>query len=117
MTHLSAFFNSIDWWTLIPDWTHDLVTTGYGTLGAADYAGSGINAAGTLAAIYMPSNRTMTVDMSLFAGTVTCRWFDPTDGSYAADAASPHANSGTHDFSHAGTNSLGDADWILLLEA
>lgn len=50
-------------------------------------------------------------------GTVTARWFDPTDGSYTADAASPLSNSGTHDFSRATANADGDADWILLLEA
>jgi len=58
----------------------------------------------------------MTVDMSKFSGTVTCRWFDPTDGSYAADAASPHANSSSHDFSRSGANAGGDHDWVLVLE-
>lgn len=112
-----TFFNSKAWYNLVPDLTHTVLTVGYGTKGTADYAACAITADDTLAIIYMPSNRTMTVDMSEFADTVTCRWFDPTDGSYEVDAASPHANSGTHDFSHAGTNSDGDADWVLILEA
>lgn len=111
-----TFFNSIAWYSLVPDTSHNVLTAGYGTIGTADYAPCAIDAGGTLAVIYMPSNRSMTVDMSQFSGTVTARWFDPTDGSYIADAASPLSNTGTHNFSRASTNSTGDADWILILE-
>lgn len=123
ISYLVSLFQAYNWWNLVPDNAHDVLTVGYGTYDANgsidtnDYAACSWIADGSLAMIYMPTNRTMTVDMSKFSGTVTCRWFDPTDGSYAADAASPHANSGTHDFSHAGANSAGAADWVLVLEA
>lgn len=116
-SRFAAFVRSKEWYNLVPDSTNTVLTVGYGTKGTADYAPCAITPDDTLAIIYMPSNRTMTVDMSEFSGTVTCRWFDPTNGSYTADAASPHTNTGTHDFSRAGTNSSGDADWILVLEA
>lgn len=122
LTYLHDLFVNKEWYSLVPDQTHAILTAGYGTSADeipsdSDYATCAAVADGSLAIIYMPDNRTMTVDMSFFSGSVTCRWYDPTDGSYAADAASPHANSGTHDFSHAGTNSVGDADWLLVLEA
>lgn len=117
MGYYHDLISAIDWFSLVPDTAHALLTSGYGTPGASDFAPAAMDAGGTLGLIYMPSNRTMSVDMSQFSGTVTCRWFDPTDGTYTADAASPHVNSGTHDFSRAGANSAGDADWLLLLEA
>jgi Protein of unknown function (DUF4038)/Putative collagen-binding domain of a collagenase len=114
---MGTFFNSLVWQTLAPDSiSHNVLTAGYGTRGSEDFAPCGYAADGNLAVIYMPSNRTMTIDMSKFSGTITARWFDPTDGSYVADAASPLSNTGTHNFSRSGANSSGDHDWILLLE-
>ena len=110
-----TFFEAVAWHMLAPD-AHAVLTSGYGTIGTADYATCSVDSGGTLAAIYMPSNRTMTIDMTQFSGTVTARWYDPTNGSYTADAASPLSNTGTHDFSRAGANSAGDHDWLLLLE-
>lgn len=112
-----AFIKSIAWSSLIPDFAHSVLTVGYGTPGAADFAPCSAADDGSVAVIYMPSNRAMTVDMSTFSGEVTGRWFDPTNGSYSDAEFSPFPNTGTHVFSHAGTNSAGDADWILLLEA
>lgn len=117
MTHLGSLFNSIPWDTLVPDSSHTLITSGYGTIGSSNYLGAAINSTGTLAVIYMPSNRTMIMDMSQFSGTVVARWYDPTDGSYKDDTASPLSNSGTHKFSRSSTNASGDHDWMLLLQA
>ena len=117
MTLCAALFRAFAWYNLAPDSSHALVTSGYGTIGTSDFAGAAKDSGGHLAMIYMPSNRTMTVAMSLFAGTVTARWYDPTNGSYTADAASPLANSSTHNFSRSGANNAGAADWILVLEA
>lgn len=123
ITRLKALLINRAWYDLVPDVTaHLVLTTGYGTYASPgnidtnDFAPCTMTADGKLALIYMPTNRTMTVDMSKFSGTVTCRWFDPTDGSYTADAASPHTNSGSHDFSRSATNAAGDPDWVLVLE-
>lgn len=117
MTHLRNLFAAYSWSGLVPDTGHSFLTSGYGTIDTADYAGCGKNAGGTLAIIYMPSNRTMTVDMSQMAGSTTARWYDPTNGSYTSDAASPVAASGTHQFSRAGANAGGAQDWVLVLTA
>lgn len=122
--YFKALFEAYPWWTLVPDTANDILTAGYGTKrtgavqpDAADpYCICAAAADGSLAMIYMPTDHSMDVDMSTFSGTVTCRWYDPTDGSYTADAASPHANSGTHTFSRAGANHDGDHDWVLVLE-
>jgi hypothetical protein len=120
--HLKNLFEAYSWHLLVPDTAHAVLTNGYATWAtgttkpdANDYARAAWITSGSLAIIYMSTNRTMSVDMSKFSGTVTCRWFDPTDGSYTADAASPHANSGSHDFSRSGANAGGDHDWVLVL--
>lgn len=118
MTHLGGLFNSIDWHLLAPDSSvHDVLISGYGTRGNDDFAPCGYASDGSLAVIYMPSNRTMTVDMTEFSGSVTARWYDPTSGQFENDAASPVANTDSHEFSHAGNNDDDDDDWVLILEA
>lgn len=123
LTYLRTLLVNRKWYDLVPDAAHAVLTVGYGTYDATavpsgnNYATCAYLTDGSLALVYMPDNRTMTIAMSQFSGTVTCRWYDPTNGSYATDAASPHTNTGTHDFSRASTNSAGAADWILVLEA
>jgi hypothetical protein len=121
----NQFFESLVWWNLVPSTDNSILTAGYGTYDSSnshfgnisDYATTAWIADGSLVIIYMPTARTMTVDMSKMKGTTTARWFDPTDGSYATDAASPLANSGTHNFSRAGANAYGEHDWLLVLTA
>jgi len=65
---------------------------------------------------YMPTRRTITVDMTQLSGPVTARWYDPANGTYSSIAGSPFANTGTRQFMPAGNNSVGDGDWVLVLE-
>jgi hypothetical protein len=53
--------------------------------------------------------------MSQFAAQVTARWFDPTAGTYASIGS--FANSGTHTFNSPSTNSAGQNDFVLVLQA
>jgi hypothetical protein len=66
---------------------------------------------------YLPTIRTITVDMSKLASIATARWYDPTKGEYADIDGSPFANAGSRKFTPPGNNSSGDGDWILVLEA
>jgi hypothetical protein len=66
---------------------------------------------------YMPTIRTMTVDMSKLADIATARWFDPTNGTYVVADGSPFVNAGDRRFIPPGNNSTGDGDWVLVLEA
>jgi len=120
--YLKTLFETYDWWLLVPDTSHTVLTDGYATWATGttqpdsnEFAYCAWITDGSLAIIYMSDNRTMTVDMSEFNGTVTARWYDPTDGGYTTDAASPLSNSGTHEFSRAVANDAGDDDWLLVL--
>ena len=65
---------------------------------------------------YIPSARTLTIDMTRLAGPATAHWYDPTNGAYRNVVGSPLANSGSWQFATPGKNASGDDDWVLLLE-
>jgi hypothetical protein len=50
-------------------------------------------------------------------GAVTAQWYDPTNGAYSSIDGSPLGNDGLVEFSTPGANSVGDDDWLLVLEA
>ena len=72
---------------------------------------------GSLTIVYMPTIRTITVDMSKLGGMATARWYDPTNGKYAPINGSPFPSTGTRKFAAPGSNGLGEGDWVLVLEA
>ena len=114
------------WHTLAPDQAHTLVTAGFGTYSSGgtmyssistnDYATAARNTDGTLALIYVPTARTITIAMTAFSGPVNGRWYDPTTGTYQAIIGSPFLNVGSLAFSTPGTHSDGASDWVLVLE-
>ncbi len=116
-------FASRPWFNLIPDQAHTVVTAGYGTfadsgaLGDNDYLTAARTPDGALVMAYMPTARTITVDMAALAAPAYASWYDPSNGTYAAIPGSPLANAGARDFTPPGSNADGDGDWVLVLEA
>jgi Protein of unknown function (DUF4038)/Putative collagen-binding domain of a collagenase len=80
------------------------------------YAPAARTSDGTLVMVYLPSTRSITVDMSTLAGPASARWYDPTNGSYIAIDGSPLQNLGRHQFRPPASNTAGDGDWVLVLE-
>jgi Protein of unknown function (DUF4038)/Putative collagen-binding domain of a collagenase len=116
MAYVTALFEPRAWYYLVPDQEHTVVTSGYGTFGSADYVTAARTPDGKLVMAYVPSARTLTVDMSKLSGLVTARWYDPTTGTFTDIPGSPFANAGPHNFTTPGANADGDGDWVLLLE-
>ena len=122
--YFKSFFNGINWYDLVPDQGHTLLTAGYGTfndnnvlIANNNYATAAMNADGSLAIIYTPVSHNMTVAMGNFSGQVRARWFDPTNNTFTTVSGSPFPNSGSHNFMTPGNNSGGDPDWVLLLQS
>ncbi len=121
-----ALFESLPWDTLVPDQSHRLVASGRGTSWTGGNPSYGISEndsvmaastpEGRLALIYVPTERAITVDLTLMAGAVTARWYDPTTGTSYALATSPMPNSGPQPFTPPGPHADGASDWILVLE-
>ncbi len=127
MTHVQALFGPRPWPQLVPDQKHKVVTAGYGTFDAtttegnhfvmtSDYVTAARTPDGALVMAYLPSLRTVKVDMARLSGPATARWYDPSRGTYTAVEGSPLPNSGERAFTPPGNNGDGDGDWVLVLE-
>jgi fibronectin type 3 domain-containing protein len=114
--YVKALFGPRRWYDLVPDQAHAVVTDGLGTYGTNDYVTAASTPDGTLAIAYVPSSRTLTVDLSKFSGSVTARWYDPAAGTFTSIAGSPYTNAGNQQFITPGTNAEGGDDWVLVLE-
>jgi chitodextrinase len=123
IAYVKFLFAPRPWYNLIPDQDHSVVTAGYGTysdsgsLGASDYLTAARTPDGAWIMAYMPTRRTITVDMSKLGSIADAFWYDPTDGASSSIAGSPFPNSGSRTFSPPGNNSDGDGDWVLVLRA
>jgi len=113
--------SSLPWYDLVPDQGHALVTSGFGKATSnghvtdSDYAAAAMSTDHTVAVVYLPTPRPVTVDLSRFARPVTAKWYDPTSGTDAAAAARPLPAAGSYVFAARGPNSGGDGDWVLVL--
>jgi hypothetical protein len=116
MIHVAELFRPRAWQNLVPDRDHLTLTAGYGTFGNTDYATAEKTPDGSLVVAYLPTIRTVSVDMTTLTGAVSARWYDPSTGTYTSIAGIPFANTGTQQFTPPGNNSAGDGDWVLVLE-
>src|SRR5262249_30475713 len=85
--YLTSFLQSFAWQTLVPDTGHTFLTGGLGpfaasgTAGASNYATAAVTPDGTGVA-YVPTARTITVDLTGFGANPHVQWFDPTTNTY-----------------------------------
>jgi len=124
LTIWKDFFSSLPWYELVPDQDHSVVTAGLGTYGTfqtrvsnSDFCTAAKTADGSFVVAYMPTARTITVNMAALKAPANAKWFDPARGIYTSVAGGPFANTGTRQFTPPGNNSDGDSDWILILDA
>jgi hypothetical protein len=119
------FFTSLPWQDLVPDQDHSVLTAGFGTPGdinqpsvsKSDYATASKTPDGGFVVVYMPTARTITVNMAGLKANASAKWFDPTNGAYTSIPGQPSPNSGTQKFTPPDKNHDGDSDWVLLLDA
>lgn len=117
MSNFTALFQSRPWFELVPDQGHNVVTSGLGDFGSTEYVTAARTSDGRLVIAYVPSNRTITVDMGQLSGPAITRWYDPASGAFIAISDSALSNSGVIEFTTPGTNADGYEDWVLVLEA
>ncbi|HUY85951.1 MAG TPA: DUF4038 domain-containing protein [Acidimicrobiales bacterium] len=118
------FFDSIPWQGLVPDQAHSVVTAGVGTFGdiatthvsKSDYCTASKTPDGALVVAYIPTVRTITVNMGTLRSAAMAKWFDPTNGAYTSVSGGPFANNGSRQFTPPGKNHDSDTDWVLLLD-
>ena len=110
MMHWGRLFRSRPWYDLVPDSDHKVVTAGVGEYWGNDYLAAGASADGATVIAYLPSARTVTVDLGKLAkGRANAWWFDPRSG--RAEAAGSFAAEGSRQFTPPG-----EGDWVLVLD-
>lgn len=94
MDYLQRLFRSRKWETLIPDFSHKVLISGYGQWGFKNYTAAALTADGNTLIAYLPSMRKIAVDMSKMSGKRSnCWWYDPSKGN--AEFIGTFNNSGT----------------------
>ncbi|MDZ7317173.1 MAG: DUF4038 domain-containing protein [candidate division KSB1 bacterium] len=85
---------------------------------AVDLAQGAVSAAmddaKTCAVIYTERDA-VTVDLAQFAGKVSVRWFDPTNGEWVSIAKKAFQNKGSKTFKTPQRNAAGDPDWVVVI--
>jgi hypothetical protein len=118
MARLRRAFAELPWHRLEPEANHAIVREGYGK-GTAT-ALTARTADKRFAVTYIPSTgtkaRTLTVDLAQFAGSVTARWYNPTNGRYATAPAGMLPNRGLRKLLTPGDNGTRTNDWLLILQ-
>ena len=116
MSHVRTLFAPRSWWTLQPDASNTTLTAGLSS--GQDRAVAARASDRSFAIAYMPSVRTVTMNLSQLAGpNVNARWYDPANGSYTAVTGSPFPAAGSQTFRPAGNNTSNFGDWALVLES
>lgn len=104
-----ALFESRAWHTLQPDRDHTAIVAGQGEPESIDYVACALSAGGNTLIAYVPSQRTLSVDMSRISGFwANAWWYDPRTG--VAHFAGTHPTRGIHGFD----SPVGD--WVLVLD-
>ncbi|MGH1561906.1 DUF4038 domain-containing protein [Mumia sp. DW29H23] len=114
-----AAIASLRWWELVPDTQDAFVTSGRGTPFTPDqppvdvldddYATAARTSDGREAVVYVPTSRTITLDLARLSGRPVAAWVDPTDGSRHPVPLTPSLTT-------PGPNAGGDEDWLLVVE-
>lgn len=121
---LFGFVNGIDWHKLVPDQTNSLITSGAGTKPSSgtqsggyvdplesNYATGAYDPAGSLAIMYVPTTRTITVDKTKVTNLMSSYWVDASNATITTTATFSGNN-----VTSPGTNAAGQQDWLLVME-
>ncbi len=111
MMYWGKFFRSRPWFELVPDQEHKVVTSGLGEFNGLDYLAAARTSDGGTLIAYMPTSRTIEVDLTKIAGkTAEGWWFNPRTGN--ATKIGSFATEGTKKFAPPGAG-----DWALVIDS
>jgi hypothetical protein len=110
MMHWGKLFRSRRWFDLVPDQKHEVVIAGVGEFLGNDYLAAGRTLDGNTVIAYMPTKRTIKVDMSKVSGAqAVAWWFDPSRG--RVTEAGAFRTTGIREFTPPA-----EGDWVLVLD-
>lgn len=108
LPNIKKLFESREWHKLVPDQVHSVLIKGYETDG--QYAPAARTEDGSTMIAYIPTPRTVTVDLSKISGQeAQCAWYNPRDGSY--ELIGTFTTKEHKDFTPPS-----EEDWVLLID-
>jgi uncharacterized protein YjdB len=108
MKYFRRLFINRHWQLLVPDESHQVLTSGSGSGGT--YAAAAVTSDGSSIIVYLPSSRTITVSgASLASATMSGWWYNPATGSSTSIGSYP---TGTP----AVLTPPASGDWVLVLD-
>ncbi len=123
MRHVGTLFKARPFWKLLPDDQNRLITDGQGNFESEDYTSAAIADDRSFAILYVPTPRTIAVDVAKMEGPkVRAWWFNPRNGK-TYDAAGKQTDKPFLEITERGgqkvsTPSQGaEDDWILVLNS
>lgn len=110
MMNWGMLFRSRRWYDLVPDRNHEVVTSGLGEFRGLDYLAAARTRDGSTVIAYMPTSRTIGVNMSKISGSQAKGWwFDPRTGK--ASPIGEFRTEGSRQFTPPA-----EGDWVLMLD-
>ncbi|BAV34006.1 hypothetical protein SCL_1703 [Sulfuricaulis limicola] len=108
LAHVGRLFLSRAFYLLVPDQAHSVLTAGFQS--GTSYAAAARASDGSSVIAYIPTNRTVTIDLTKIAGaSVRAWWFNPRTA--VATLINTYPASGTKTFTPPDSN-----DWVLVLD-
>jgi hypothetical protein len=112
LKHFYSFFTALKWEKLVPDSTNSIVLSGMGEFGKNDLATTAIANDGSFSVSYMPSPRTLKINLSKYSSKkLTATWVDPSTGKRQPKQAFNFETVKSF------TPPAGNHDWLLLIES
>ena len=111
--YLGRLMRSREHWKMVPDITHAVVTSGYGSGWTLTTTSRTSDGQTIIAYVPTGSSATLTVDMSKITSSsnqANCWWYNPRDG--RATLIGAYANTGSRNFTPPDSN-----DWALVIDA
>ncbi len=108
-------FKTINWWNLVPDTYHELVTDGHGEFDDVNYVTAAFTPEGDCAVVYLPQQGKITLDAKRLKGGVEANWFDPSNGNQKPATGLKYGN-GQVEYQSPGRNAAGEPDWALVVK-
>ncbi|WP_277454717.1 DUF4038 domain-containing protein [Janibacter sp. DB-40] len=111
--HVRDVFAGVEWWRLVPDAKGAFLTGGRGEAWErgdvldSDLATATIAPDGSVAVVYVPTQRTITIETGALADDVSASWVDPSTGQTQPAGVQPQ-------YRTPGQNGDGDGDWLLV---
>lgn len=110
MARMYALFTSRRWDLLVPDEKHAIVVDGLGEFNGLDYLTAARASDGSLVMAYLPSARTITVDMkSIKSEQAAASWFNPRTGESSVIGKFPTTGNKT-------LTPPAEGDWVFILQ-